>query len=388
MSVSARTLSCTMTQNDECTMTTSANAESTRREWESIGGRLGTPDAAPIDQKNSIASPQTVFKTEDLFAKLHEALSLEAKFQPSLYLPEESQDGEVTIGTRDGAAHVLRCLKVWYDLPTDVLFAAINLVDRFLTKMKVKPKHIACISVGSLHLSTQQLGLPPLNTDDLVAISQCRRTSGDVERMANIIANKLGISPNSTPITALSFIRLFYNIFKTVANELCLSEFFNKSISLQDLEMRLEVLSCDASCANIRASELALVLICTQMDAHINNFQGSDQCVLGLVDYAIEMQKLCRIPDSSFFHSHSTVVKILQHYNGQNKLPYKQRLVWKLSSRTMRQLRPTDRLTSTLPTIEEHNNVANNLSRFRTGSVSSEDEDWPTSPVVPVCEKC
>jgi hypothetical protein len=44
---------------------------------------------------------------------------------------------EITNGIRDGSAHVLRCLKVWYDLPSDVLFVAINLMDRFLTKMKV-----------------------------------------------------------------------------------------------------------------------------------------------------------------------------------------------------------------------------------------------------------
>jgi cyclin G2 len=87
----------------------------------------------------------------------------------SLYFP---QNGDVTVGTRDGAAHVLRCLKVWYELPNDVLFAAINLVDRFLTKMKVRPKHMACISVSSFHLAVQQLNLPAIDTEDLVAISQ------------------------------------------------------------------------------------------------------------------------------------------------------------------------------------------------------------------------
>jgi cyclin G2 len=398
MSVSARCSADNIAvnnNNDENCHRTTAQAEELQQQWISMGDRLGRPDAAaPIDinMKNINNNKDVVIKTEDLFTKLHESLSLESKFQPSLYLPQESQEGEITIGTRDGAAHVLRCLKVWYDLPSDVLFTAINLVDRFLTKMKVKPKHIACISVGSLHLATQQLGLPSLNTEDLVAISQCRRTSGDVERMAGIICNKLGIQLNTSSITALTFIRLFYYIFKNVAEELDLSDMYNNFITLEDLEMRLEVLICDASCANIRPSELALVLICTQMDNHINHLQNSEsQHILSLVDYAIELQKLCRIPDSSFFYSHSTVVKILSHYNGQNKMPYKQRLVWKLSSRTMRLLRPTDRLTSYLPTIEEHNfhNGLNNLSRLRTGSVSSEDgEDWPTSPVVPVCEKC
>jgi len=325
----------------------------------------------------------------DLFSQLQIALALEPKYQPSLFLPLQSNDGEITIGTRDGAAHVLRCLKVWYDLPNDVLFTAINLVDRFLTKMKVRPKHMACISVGSLVLAIKQLGLLPIDTDDLVAISQCGCTARDVERMAEIIAGKLGVQMESLPVSGLVFIRLFYNIFRNAAHELGLNEFYESAIILSDLEQKMEILACDASCSSIRASELALVMLCTQMDASVSKLDAGTHQIHGLVDYAIQLQKLCRIPDSTFFHTHSTVVKILSNYNGQQKMPYKQRLVWRLSSRTLRSLRPTDKLkmTSYLPTIEEDNN---NL-RFRTGSVSSEDgseEDWPTSPVVAVCEQC
>lgn len=71
-----------------------------------------------------------------LVAQLQEALALEPKFQPSLDLPHQADD-EITVGVRDGSAHVLRCLKVWYDLPGDVFFVAINLIDRFLTRMRV-----------------------------------------------------------------------------------------------------------------------------------------------------------------------------------------------------------------------------------------------------------
>lgn len=368
-------------------------------------GRLGTPDANTpasymssdfnnnqhLEQHLNSQLPSVAFgsNAQDLFAQLHEALALEPKYQPNLFLPLQSNDGEITIGTRDGAAHVLRCLKVWYDLPNDVLFTAINLVDRFLTKMKVRPKHMACISVGSLHLAIKQLGLLPIDTDDLVAISQCGCTARDVERMAEIIASKLGVQMSSPPVSGLTFIRLFYHIFRIAASELGLSEFYESSIILSDLEQKMEILACDASCASIRASELALVMVCTQMDASVSKLDAGAQQIHGLVDYAIQLQKLCRIPDSTFFHTHAAVVKILSNYNGQQKMPYKQRLVWKLSSRTLRSLRPTDKLkvSSYLPTIEEDNN---NL-RFRTGSVSSEDgseEDWPTSPVVAVCEHC
>lgn len=38
--------------------------------------------------------------------------------------------------------------------------------------MKVRPKHMSCISIGSLHLAIKQLGLDSIDTEDLVAISQ------------------------------------------------------------------------------------------------------------------------------------------------------------------------------------------------------------------------
>lgn len=366
------------------------------------GAKSLSPQKQPLSsspqhqQSQAQQQPQPALSFEQMMSKLSELLALEPKYQPNLYLPQQSCNGEITIGTRDGAAHVLRCLKVWYELPNDVLFAAINLFDRFLTKMKARPKHMACISVSSFHLAVQQLNLQQIDTEDLVAISQCRCTSRDLVRMADIVANKLGVQMSTAPVTALSFIRLFYYIFENAANALGLTDIFSSAISLADLEMRLEILACDASCASIRPSELALVMIFTQMDAHVSANKDSglyNQQIHDLVDYAIQLQKFCRIPDSSFFYSHSIVAKILSQYNGQHKMPYKQRLVWRLSSRTMKVLRPTDKLTSYLPTIAEHHaqnsHVNNNNLRFRTGSVSSEDdgEDWPTSPIVAVCEQ-
>lgn len=45
---------------------------------------------------------------------------------------------------------------------------------------------------------------------------------------------------------------------------------------------------------------------------------------------------------------------IMSKYNAQEQTPHKQRLVWRLSSRTARILRPTDKFTSVLPAIAEH----------------------------------
>lgn len=313
--------------------------------------------AAIHNGSNCVYTQLSILSIEQLFEKLYESLALETKYQPSLFLPEDSTNGEITVGARDGAAHVLRCLKMWYDFPSDVLFVAVNLVDRFLTKMRVRPKHMACISVGSFLLAARQLKLNIADTEDLVCISQCRCTSGDVERMSTIVASKLGVQMDLPPTTPLTFLRIYYIILHRVAVELNLQEFFESTMIFQDLVSRLEILACEASCASIRASELALALICTHMDEVISAKFGTDNMqVQGLIQYAIQLQDFSKVSEHQFFETHKIVVNILEHYNGQQKLPHRQRLVWKLSSRTLRVLRPTDRLTSHLPTIEEDNN--------------------------------
>jgi len=69
------------------------------------------------------------------------------------------------------------------------------------------------------------------------------------------------------------------------------------------------------------------------------------------------------------------VVGILAKYNAEGQVPHRQRLVWKLSNRTLRHLRPTDRLRATLPTITESTlSPGQPVGRCRMRSESSEDD--------------
>ena len=87
------------------------------------------------------------FDVQPFLRQLDECLEMEVKYRGSVQ-PSSAQVSPVasnvvieaatiTSGMRDGSAHVLRCLKVWYDLPSDVFFNAISSIDRFLSKMKV-----------------------------------------------------------------------------------------------------------------------------------------------------------------------------------------------------------------------------------------------------------
>ncbi|XP_055382985.1 cyclin G isoform X2 [Condylostylus longicornis] len=356
-----------------------------------------TPSTSFNNENFDNSNDEQFVSSEDLINKLKEYDALQDKYHTILILPKESRR-EVTAGGRDGSAYVLRCLKMWYELPSDVLFTAISLVDRFLDRMTVKPKHMACMSVASFYLAIKQLGLNQIPPEDLVTISQCGCTAGDLERMAGVIANKLGVQMGQPPITSLNFLRIFYNLFRNMAEELGYEffEFYKKFIKLEELEMRLEVLLCDVQTTIVTPATLALVLICLHLDHHITESyprKGSPE-MKHLYEYIVFMQKFLRIPERVFMNGFGVVSDILKNYNGQNKQPYKQRLVWKLSSRTLRVLRPTNRFCSDLPTIEE--GISNQQTidemdgcRSRTESLSSEEEeDWPTSPIIPIFEQC
>ncbi|XP_030573911.1 cyclin G [Drosophila novamexicana] len=381
-------------------------------------GRYGTPGAAGLEYQKyeqqtleteagtagagaAGAEPTALKKLEDqlhalssdeLYETLKEYDALQDKYHTVLLLPKESRR-EVTAGGRDGSAYVLRCLKMWYELPSDVLFSAMSLVDRFLDRMAVKPKHMACMSVASFHLAIKQLDLKPIPADDLVTISQCGCTAGDLERMAGVIANKLGVQMGHAPITSVSYLRIYYALFRNLAKEIGgdFFKFYQQLIKLEELENRLEILLCDVKTTVITPATLALVLICLHLDFHIKESytRGSPE-LKHVFEYILFLQQYMRIPDRVFTCGFSIVSGILSHYNGQNKAPYKQRLVWKLSSRTLRVLRPINRFSSDLPTIEEGiSNALDDGLRSRTESISSEEEeDWPTSPIIPIFEQC
>ncbi|XP_011155618.2 cyclin G [Solenopsis invicta] len=321
---------------------------------------LPVPDAIPLLEKLQ----------EDLVSNLVQ----EVKFQPDLHqLPITTQDDEITIDARDRSAHVLRCLKVVYDLSSDVFFIAINLIDRFLTKMKAKKKYMACISVSAFYLAAIQR-MQSIDADHLVSISQCRCTAKDLRRMSNVIQEKLQWTPGAQPTTTLTFLRLFNNMFHAVAKQMHLGDVYISIVKESELILRLEMVACDGNCASLRPSEIALVLLCTYLDAAVKRLNAdatgsvdgpsshntssitpSYQMLKDeLMQFAVGLREKCNISEENFRSTHGAVGAILNKYNTQQQMPYRQKLIWRVSSRTECMLRPTDKFISVLPAIAEH----------------------------------
>ncbi|XP_069364610.1 cyclin G isoform X1 [Maniola hyperantus] len=384
----------------------------------------------PDADEGASTSGERDCRMRQLHATLAEYLQLENKFQPRLCLPTDGENGEVTTGARDGAAHVLRCLKVWFDLPADVLVSAINLFDRFLTKMKVRPCHVPCITVSCMNIAIDEhaaVSKQPRNVtvEELVSVSQSACTAGDVSRMSRVIADKLSLAERCC-VTALHWLRLLRALVANAAEELqlralllpirrrargCSAEpavhvsdshlagFLSPFKTESELINLAEIAVCDAGCVNARTSELALVLVFHQLEKELVELsrkaaegaadsQTVPEEAYYLYEFAAQLQAHCHMTDASLLSTRSLVRGVISRYEARQAAPQRQRLVWRLSERTLKVLRPTDRLTSLLPTIEEqHFAVDATPKRTRSGSESSESEetsDWPRSPVLPV----
>jgi cyclin G2 len=336
----------------------------------------------PIIIEGGFNNNTTRIINEDLvhpnLRQLEQALELEIKYRvPIGSDPNDTMASSgITSGMRDGSAHVLRCLKVWYDLPSDVFFNAISSIDRFLAKMKAQPKHLSCIAVAAFHLAclqhqklqqeqghAQVLVVP--EPSDLVSISQSRCSPSDLLRMRAILASKLEMNPGAgpeAPITPLTMLRLMFNVSRAAANHLGLTDLLPETALPDQLLHQLEILACDSLTLQHRPAEVALSLLATNFQHRATKEPGHSSALMGFIS---ELQKYCNIPASNFVSCLGIVVNQLDKYNSECTVAHRQRLVWKLSNRTLRHLRPTDKLRATLPTIKES---SSNLQLMRSSN--------------------
>ncbi|XP_013163287.1 PREDICTED: cyclin-G2-like, partial [Papilio xuthus] len=254
---------------------------------------------------------------------------------------------------------------------------------RFLTKMKVRPCHVPCITVSCMNVALDEHAeltkqARTVSIEELVSVSQSACTWRDVARMSRVLADKLALN-NARAVTPLHWLRLVRSLAAAPAPQ------------ESELVNLLEIAICDAGCANARMSELALVIVYHQLEKQLTEWarhKDVSEELYYLYEFAAQLQAYCNMSETSLLRTRDLFRTVLSRYEGRCAAPQRQRLVWRLSERTLKVLRPTDRLTSLLPTIEEQHLATDTTpSRNRTGSESSESEetsDWPRSPVLPV----
>ncbi|XP_075712423.1 cyclin-G1 [Rhinoderma darwinii] len=282
---------------------------------------------------------------QDLLYQLNSLLEQELKCQPKtcgLRLIETAHDNGLRMTTRlrDFEVKDLLSLTQFFGFSTETFSLSVNLLDRFLAKMKVQPKHLGCVGLTCFYLAvktTEEERNVPLATD-LIRISQYKFTVCDMMRMEKIVLEKLGWKVKTT--TAYHLLQLYYSL--VIEN---LSSERKKMFSLERLETNLKACHCRLGFSKAKPSLLALSILA---------FEMQEQKLLELTDAIESLQKHSKISSRDLFCWKEFVSKCLAEYSSSKcSKPNVQKLKWIVSGRTARQLKHSYYRIAHLPTIPE-----------------------------------
>lgn len=281
--------------------------------------------------------------------QLKALMDVEGRYQPKLSglrLIESAQDNglRMTARLRELEVKDLLSLTRFFGFSSETFSLAISLLDRFLSVMKIQPKHLSCVGLCCFYIavksSEEEKNVPLAN--DLIRISQNRFTVSDMMRMEKIIMEKLYWKVKAP--TALRFLRLFHSHIQEQ-----LDAESKTILSLERLEAQLKACHCSFIFSKIKPSLLAMALLC---------FEAQDQHDPEHTDNVSEalkgLQQQLNIKDGDLVCVRELVGKCLAEYaTTRCSKPNSQRLRWVISGRTARQLKHSYYKIAHLPTIPE-----------------------------------
>uniref|UniRef100_G1U1T6 Cyclin-like domain-containing protein n=1 Tax=Oryctolagus cuniculus TaxID=9986 RepID=G1U1T6_RABIT len=206
----------------------------------------------------------TTTDSQKLLHQLNTLLEQESRCQPkvcSLRLIESAHDNglRMTARLRDFEVKDLLSLTQFFGFDTETFSLAVNLLDRFLSKMKVQPKHLGSVGLSCFYLAVKSIEEErnvPLATD-LIRISQYMFTVSDLMRMEKIVLEKVCWKVKAT--TAFQFLQLYYSL---IQENLPFER--RNNLNFERLEAQLKACHCRIIFSKAKPSVLAFSIICSK----------------------------------------------------------------------------------------------------------------------------
>lgn len=281
-------------------------------------------------------------------AQLRALVDQEGRYQPKLSglrLIEGAHDNglRMTSRLREFEVKDLLYLTRFFGFSSETFSLAVSLLDRFLSAMKIQPKHLSCVGLCCFYIavkSTEEEKNVPL-ANDLIRISQNRFTVSDMMRMEKIVMEKLYWKVKAP--TALRFLRFFHgHIQEQLGAD-------GKILSLERLVAQLKACHCSFVFSKIKPSLLALALLC-----HEAREQHDSEYSQKISEVLQSLQQHLSIRDGDLVCVRELAGKCLAAYSTTKcSKPNSQRLRWIISGRTARQLKHSYYKIAHLPTIPE-----------------------------------
>ncbi|XP_069781576.1 cyclin-G2 isoform X2 [Narcine bancroftii] len=293
---------------------------------------------------------------KDLFTHEHNSEVYKVLNQINQYLEQESKflprsrgldaiestlenDDCVSPKLRDVKVEDLRSLTRFFGCSTETFVLAVNLLDRFLSFMKVRPKHLPCLGISVFHLAAKTIeedcNVP--SDHDLLRISHCKFTVSDLKRMEKIVYEKL--NGELKAVTAFHFLHLYHALAQHHITE------GKEYLILDKLEAQLKACNCRFVFSKAKPSVLALSLLALEVE----NLKYVD-----LFEIILRIQKHSKISHHDLVYWHELVSQCMVDYSSPECCkPDNKKLVWIVSRRTARHLQNSYYSVPELPTIPE-----------------------------------
>ncbi|XP_046878116.1 cyclin-G1 [Hypomesus transpacificus] len=282
-------------------------------------------------------------------AQLRTLTELESRYQPKLtglrVIESASDNGlRMTVRLRECEVKDLLSLTRFFGFSSETFSLAVSLLDRFLSVMKIQPKHLSCVGLCCFYIaiksSEEEKNVP--NAADMIRISQNRFSVSDMVRMERIILEKL-LWRVKAP-TALLFLRLFHSYVQEQ-----LGSDGQEVLRIERLEALLKACHCSFVFSKVKPSLVALALLVLEIHEEHNGDH-----VHKLLEAVQSLQQLLSVRDGDLVCVRELVAKCLVEYSTTRRSrPNSQRLRWVISGRTARQLKHSYYKITHMPTIPE-----------------------------------
>lgn len=227
-------------------------------------------------------------KMQDQLLKLASLALKQSEQDQPLNLPLSGNEVYIGMSDRDSAVSSIRVMQRFYNFGTDTFATAIEYMDRFLSKVKVKRRYLSCISAGCFYLSAkmneESEDIP--SASELSSIHREVWKPSDLKRMEKLVLDKL--SWNLFPSTsALAFLEVMLDVLqRTVAD---IDEDF-----LTEVVERLELFLNYSVCCQYKSSTLALATL--HQCLKVFNISTTVSRLMML-----QFQTACQVSDSELF---------------------------------------------------------------------------------------
>lgn len=220
---------------------------------------------------------------------------------------------EVNSSQRNHASVWLRKVAVSMHFGIDTYALSVDLLDRFLATLKVRPKFLECLAVGCLYIAAkckEEDDTIPI-TPEFVIDCNASCSANELLRMERLILEKFDWFADF--VTSVDFLQIYFSLLLLKTGSQHEGEDHAKALVDKYIDLELKLASClqHHRLASFKPSILALALISLELEKQQVQEPEMDIDWLALISY---LQQLAKVESDALLSCRDLIVRLSPSY--------------------------------------------------------------------------